>query len=560
MNGEINMNKKQILVRILLMVGAVALIIEGLSMLFPHGENFDNNIQVTKISSNQEVRKSNNGMVGLTNKGDTLIMKVHLPKSKKIDSSVLCFFAYHVTVKATYKDETIYSWGQDYNSDNKLIGLVCPQIPIPNEAWGNDITVVMNVTENNAFSRLGTLKVYEGSAGHDYVVERDIFAFLISFTGIVVGIGLTIALFHLGDSMLVSVKGACLGLSIFIVGIWIFTYYGIYNVFVGSNDIIVWNAVEYFALFCMSIPIEIYVRLSISDKKDKKFMSVIIIFNILFVVIATFLNYFNIVHFNELLNLSHITQIISILIMTRVIYKNNKDNKMELIFDGFIILVIFAILDTIRYNIWIYTDINTMINSNSFLPLGLKIFVIIVLVSYLNELNDTKAKERGLEKLKNIAYYDSLTKVYNRTRIQEILQTIKKENKQVFTIIYFDINSFKTFNDNKGHLYGDQVIKHFAKTLNVAFGDIGALGRMGGDEFIVIIQNKSLSLIENRLKVFSNEIKNDKEFKNIYYDYGVAISNYELPLTVEEACHIADEEMYKMKKNNHRVKEGDYNV
>ena len=66
---------------------------------------------------------------------------------------------------------------------------------------------------------------------------------------------------------------------------------------------------------------------------------------------------------------------------------------------------------------------------------------------------------------------------------------VLSSNNENFGIFSFDLNNLKKINDNMGHTYGDDLISGFARILKETFEKEAVVGRMGGDEFIVIIRS-----------------------------------------------------------------------
>ena len=80
---------------------------------------------------------------------------------------------------------------------------------------------------------------------------------------------------------------------------------------------------------------------------------------------------------------------------------------------------------------------------------------------------------------------DQLTGVRNRRGIELALES-RCERQSPFTLILFDLNGFKEINDTHGHPVGDELLRQFANELREQFRPADAVGRWGGDEFIVI--------------------------------------------------------------------------
>lgn len=92
---------------------------------------------------------------------------------------------------------------------------------------------------------------------------------------------------------------------------------------------------------------------------------------------------------------------------------------------------------------------------------------------------------------KREAYTDPLTGIANRYQIDEWLNAhIKESNNhnQVFSVIFFDIDNFKSINDRFGHHVGDAVLKEFVFLIKGCISPDGLFGRWGGEEFILIVK------------------------------------------------------------------------
>jgi diguanylate cyclase (GGDEF)-like protein len=103
-------------------------------------------------------------------------------------------------------------------------------------------------------------------------------------------------------------------------------------------------------------------------------------------------------------------------------------------------------------------------------------------------------------KLKEKAQRDSLTKLSNaRTTRKLIEQYIKDDYDACHAFIMVDIDNFKSINDCCGHLAGDKVLVQFAEELKKVFRSTDVLGRIGGDEFLVLLRGiQSDSLAEEK--------------------------------------------------------------
>jgi diguanylate cyclase (GGDEF)-like protein len=104
--------------------------------------------------------------------------------------------------------------------------------------------------------------------------------------------------------------------------------------------------------------------------------------------------------------------------------------------------------------------------------------------------------EVKLKQLIEASLHDELTHLYNRRFMYEILtREIARADryKQKISVLLLDIDNFKDFNDNYGHLIGDFVLKEFANILKNNFRSVDFITRYGGDEFVTILPETDTS-------------------------------------------------------------------
>ncbi len=97
-----------------------------------------------------------------------------------------------------------------------------------------------------------------------------------------------------------------------------------------------------------------------------------------------------------------------------------------------------------------------------------------------------------LEKSQKLAFYDSLTGLLNRHSFDTELSALLKSNNKGLCLILGDIDHFKKFNDEYGHLLGDQVLKAVGRRLLDATRDGSNAFRFGGEEFAILVPKSGL--------------------------------------------------------------------
>jgi len=133
-----------------------------------------------------------------------------------------------------------------------------------------------------------------------------------------------------------------------------------------------------------------------------------------------------------------------------------------------------------------------------------------------------------VKRLKRFIRYDYLTGIFNRfaleNQIKEMLKNSPEDAKNI--LIFMDIDNFKEINDTFGHNVGDLVLRIFAKRLKNTVKE-GIVGRLGGDEFLIFIQDRGRldinSLLDKWMRVLSSSYKLKNNIIDISVTAGVSI-------------------------------------
>lgn len=146
--------------------------------------------------------------------------------------------------------------------------------------------------------------------------------------------------------------------------------------------------------------------------------------------------------------------------------------------------------------------------------------------------------------------FDPLTGLGNRVTYNEYLANLRRKNDIVLAVINIDLDNFKSINDVCGHHEGDQVLKIFARQLEQVFEGKGAAIRLGGDEFIVLINENQKEVVEQYIKTLIDNINahNDRSDRpySIKFSYGMTIFNKKYS-SINELIQHSDRLMYEEK-------------
>lgn len=107
------------------------------------------------------------------------------------------------------------------------------------------------------------------------------------------------------------------------------------------------------------------------------------------------------------------------------------------------------------------------------------------LIHIFSDITERKAIHN---KIIHMAHHDALTGMPNRTALMERLHTCV-ENKEAFAVLFIDLDKFKPVNDTHGHQTGDELLRQVARRIRACLRSNDVVGRLGGDEFLMIIES-----------------------------------------------------------------------
>ncbi|MDO5408419.1 MAG: diguanylate cyclase [Eubacteriales bacterium] len=182
------------------------------------------------------------------------------------------------------------------------------------------------------------------------------------------------------------------------------------------------------------------------------------------------------------------------------------------------------------------------------LAVSLGITVLVTMLVYVLEERNQNLKER--------ADRDSLTGLINRRKLMDYIELRCGNTKMPLTLLYCDINDFKTINDTYGHAQGDVVLKEAARRMKEAFWKEDIVARVGGDEFIIVVErcagmegcDKCMAKIRTAM---------EKPFllsqTEVFVSTSIGYAFFpEEAQDVQELIRLGDERMYEEKRSRKR--------
>lgn len=171
--------------------------------------------------------------------------------------------------------------------------------------------------------------------------------------------------------------------------------------------------------------------------------------------------------------------------------------------------------------------------------------------------------KRLQKKLEQQAYYDELTKIYNRRAfLQQSEQDFEaaKETGMPFTVLLMDIDHFKRVNDTYGHHIGDQLLVHVVNACQTKLLESHFFARYGGEEFVIALKGFNEGegeILANQLRRAVEKTPFKKEAGNLSATLSIGVAEVKdwTEETLYQLLHKADTALYAAKeKGRNRVK------
>ena len=179
---------------------------------------------------------------------------------------------------------------------------------------------------------------------------------------------------------------------------------------------------------------------------------------------------------------------------------------------------------------------------------------IIGAVEIFRDNSATVAALEHLKELEDLAYLDELTKIANRTYLENFIVGKFNEFRRLgwsFGVIFVDVDQFKQVNDTFGHQTGDLVLKMVAQTLLKNCRSFDLVGRWGGEEFLCVISKlkdpDQIMIIAERLRALVESAWVSLPDCSLHVTISLGVTLARLPDTPETLIHRADGLMYRSK-------------
>lgn len=501
----------------------------------------------------------------MCDKGETVIMRRTMPSKNEIKNAVLTMVSVHSTVEVYLDGKKIYEYGDLNFQKNKLVGYGNHFIDIPEDYAGKELVIELFVTEDHAFEGLQALELIDARTMIQYEIAMSRISFVASIFLVAFGIICMFISLIMRPFAREFQQSLCVALFSFLVGIWTMCNNNTMMFFM--TDLVNKSYLEYVCLYSVAIPFIYYFKDRVAEKDFPKWAKIYYYFDLtfacVFFVSAVLLQILNIVHYPVVLPICHVIIGLTlgfILIAIGVDYHNKKKRGRAFSF-AIAISFLVVLYEMVHFNLSKYFIGFT---ENKYVSTVFIVGIILVtslLMDFAERIREGMYLSTKQKLLENLAFRDELTGLSNRRKCDDLLLELT-EKGQDYAVISLDLNLLKRMNDTLGHDKGDKALVDFSDALRDVFEEPYEIGRMGGDEFIVILPGVFEQQIVDKLldELYDNLVLRNEEEE----EEGIVLSaawGYAFGHEVdkEEDAHAAyrkaDERMYVRKRNMKMMRE-----
>lgn len=498
--------------------------------------------------------------IGVINEFEKVIISRTLD-NVGFDNPCLSFYSIHALVYVYLDEKLIYDFGMDYYLDRNTVPKKTHYISLGNDYAGKTLTIQLIGGRNASFS--GLSKIYLGERDdiltldfHKSSIPIAVGAFLFTLGIILIILSPYLFIYHSNDLRILFS-----GLISIMLGIYVMSYYRVFDLLLDNS---LNNTVfEYASLYNIPTVIVGYL-MSVYNGKTKKIFAGLFVLDIGFFLSSIAVHLSHAARFSDFTHILHVVSGIEFVISVVLIFRDyiaHRNDNVKNVFAadnifvfGLVAFMLFSVIDIVRYNILKYGHRGGETNASlTGFTLGALIFVVCLMISYLYYSLFSSNIASMQSKIADLAYTDALTGLSNRARCEQVMQMLSSQHS-TYAIISLDLNRLKQVNDTLGHHEGDRLLTGFATILSDCFWDANLVGRMGGDEFIVILmEDRTLNLTKRIHELYS--IISDWNHKEQAFQYSVSYGysySFEVPnSSANEVYMLADNRMYEMKREHH---------
>lgn len=497
-------------------------------------------------------------------RGDIYLCKNTLPDDT-LTAPTLKVYSAHSILDCYLDDTLIYTYGAPYLVRDGFIPKGYHLIPLPEDFAHKTLTLRFTAGERQAFTSLrvpllGNTQDLFCQWIRDTCAVIPVSIFLVLFGFLLSVLSAFIRVFNEHDHV---VFGGLLSIN---AGLFAICYYD--ALFFIVRNLWFSTVVGYLAQFLLPISFALFLRRITDDEKELQAFNICCLIHALFVLLAIVLQLLHFLPLSRSLYYYRYVSVFTCAVMvafgSRILYRSNLQirrmqdstastmQRISLSSQSVMISAVFVLLFSVLLNAvlsFIFRYFSETPSQFADIPLliGLVMYAALMMLSFFFHGIRVTQENRQQKQLTNLAYTDTLTGLPNRAYCYHALRELDESNEE-YCVMSLDVNYLKQTNDMQGHAAGDALLKQFAEELRSSFRASDIIGRLGGDEFIVILKGASLTECLSKAKLMSKKLP-------FSFAYGCAHSKERSTRYGFGIYRLADQRMYEMKQEMHKNNE-----
>lgn len=468
---------------------------------------------------------------------------------RELNNKSLLFKTYQQIVEVEINGQAVYEYGRDSQIfSSKEPGSAYHIINLDKSYAGKIIKIEFKSEYSSVNGKIFNFHIGQPKSLILFIAMENIFSILINSLLVIFGLAFLLISTLFGKKLQTN-ESLWISVVILTFSMASIPQSGIIQLLSGNNVLDMF--VEYVAFFMTPIAATMYAR-ELFQLQENKMIKALIIIQSGYFILCIGLQMFGIKDIKEMLAIYHVLILVVIIFIYSIVYKKYKDyqNRKKYIHTQIIcvLLIITIVADIYRFYNYSIGD------GTKYTRAGVLVMVIYILYGYLHEYINKSKEYTEARLMAKLAYQDVMTGLYNRTAYVEDTAIYEKQlylepNNLNLIYVIFDLNDLKVMNDFHGHSVGDHYIVITGEIIKKAFENIGKCYRIGGDEFAVIIKDKSLGDYQKAIKKLNNLIIEENETTDFEYSLAYGYAQFEAGKysSLKELIDKADKNMYENK-------------
>lgn len=477
---------------------------------------------------------------------DYLIISTELPH---IDGGeFLAFTNQYSSCRVFVDGEQIYNYGESPTAPfGRMLGNSVCTVPLKSEYSGKTISVRFDAEYSFAHFTIQSVLLGSASEIRFYYSRENIGVLVCGLLMLIMAL-VTVVMYFVQKSKRLQYNYRVflhLGVFSFIGAVWIWTDSVLPQLIYGDTILI--TVLSFWSFMSMPIPVLCIVdSLCSCGNKALRAAERLILLNM---ILQTVLYLMNIVDFPQLLLVTHGILVLSLICMLYSLLRESGRSEGKYakgILSALLVMMLFGFAALVRFYI-----VGVENNNSFYYRLGIVIFVIMLILVNVERMGAFVEEWRESRVLSRLAFVDVMTHMKNRSAYERFVD--ENQNADIKTkklsMVLLDLNDLKLINDTYGHAAGDQVLIGAAKCIHETFDQVGESYRIGGDEFVVIIEGRDIdaqSLIASLNRAI--ERRSAQESHGFTLACGFASAAEDGCTSLKELQKKADYRMYMNKK------------